>query len=268
MLSQTLLYSDRDFVRRSLASNVRLDGRELHESRELIMCKDIALFPTALQGVKIEVPDSKTSLMIGLNAEIFLVSDGKKAELKDLVELEVKSTISRTIGEDPEFAEIEAVASKFLLSRLDIEKLKISDNVHWKIFLDVLVVGDLYLCDLDYLFEGLTETLCTAEFPNVRVSFNSWSEEHVYETLEDSKALFNREDMLTVKVIGEIDSKIVLDMNNDELRSVDSFYVVSVNQKGDITCIEKLDGQAIDVNKLSMVLKKLTEFAKSLRKTA
>ena len=63
-------FEEKEFIVTCLNNKIRIDGRGLTDFRETQFQQETLLFPNALYGVKVVIPDSKNSLMIGLNAKI------------------------------------------------------------------------------------------------------------------------------------------------------------------------------------------------------
>lgn len=52
-----------------------MDGRGLADFREIEFLENELLFPNSLYGVKVNVPDSKNSILFGINANIVNISE-------------------------------------------------------------------------------------------------------------------------------------------------------------------------------------------------
>ena len=61
-------------------NKVRVDGRGLEEFREVEFKQEQLLFPNALYGVKVMIPDSKNSLLIALNTSIINLKEEMQNE--------------------------------------------------------------------------------------------------------------------------------------------------------------------------------------------
>jgi len=247
------------FFRESLRNNCRLDGRELCDIRPFIIEHNAMLFPNALYGLTLNVPDSRNSIMIGINANIVLTKD--TFLIDDYITLSVVPSNQRVIKESENtsvktvVSEIEDLLRKFILSRIDLTALSLHQNkLHWQIECTLFVVGQLQLNDLDYLFKGLKTGLLNCRFPKVNINYNQWTEEFSYEVTGESQLLLLNCKVPTVLIVGEIEGRVVLDMTREELETVDSYYIVAMDAEEGITDIEKLEGNAVTLNRLGSVV--------------
>ena len=261
------------FYKESLRKACRFDGRNLCDFRPLSLVEDSLLFPNALYGVRISIPDSKTCLMLAINADIVETKFSEEGTPVDdtYIEIELHSSASKYSRESAAAAqaatlrEIKDLIQKFVIRNIDVRRLKLyEDKLHWRVQCDIYIVGQLYLSDVDHIFKGLRACFANCRFPRVAVSFNSWSEEYSYEILGTDEQLFARDALPLVFVVGEIEGKVVMDLSREELRAVDSYYILALSSEGDIVDIEKLDGNPVAINKLGSIVSKLTGLAGSL----
>lgn len=263
-----MLTADRAFMRGMLAAGTRYDGRGLTDVRRATVSRDATLFPTAVEGLRLELPDSGAAVLVGLSAEVLALAEERAPAAAELVRLELKSTAAGQREPPAELAELTGLVERFLLERLPAERLRLAPRAHWRLFLDVLVVGALTLADLDWLFAALRLALLSARLPRVRVSFNAWREEFVYETMEESAAPFLAADLPVVRLVGELEGRLVLDLHADELRAVDAWFVVAVGAEGALRAVEKLDGRPRDPQRVAVVLARLEELGRALAQEA
>lgn len=247
------------FFRESLRNNCRVDGRELCDIRSFSVDHNSMLFPNALYGLTLKVPDSRNSIMIGLNANIVLKKETFSVD--DYINLSVIPSNQKLLKDSENnsakivISEIEDLLRKFILSRIDLSVLSLHDDkLHWQIDCALFVVGQLQLNDLDYLFKSLKLALLNCRFPKVNINYNNWTEEFSYEVSGESQLLLLNCKMPTVLVVGEIEGRVVLDMTRDEIEAVDSYYVVAMDLEEGITDIEKLDGNTVTLNRLGSVV--------------
>lgn len=67
---QFLNQNEKNFYRATFDTGLRVDGRSLTELREFKIQKDFLLYPNALYGVKITIPDSKNTILFAVNANV------------------------------------------------------------------------------------------------------------------------------------------------------------------------------------------------------
>lgn len=92
MYSQ-LSEGEKQFVKESLTNKVRIDGRTMSDFREVEIQHETMLFPNALYGVKVNIPDSKNSILIGLNASVVnlgAIQEEVVFEQEKLFKIEIK----------------------------------------------------------------------------------------------------------------------------------------------------------------------------------
>lgn len=259
------------FYRESLKRDCRCDGRDLCDVRPFSIEQGSLLFPNALYSASISIPDSKTSILIGINANI--VPKGENTDPEDYFKLEIELAHQRSARDDAErfsqttIAEIEDLLKKLFVSKLDFSVLLLFEGkLHWAIECSVFVIGDLQANDIDYVFKGLKTAVSNCRFPKVNVSFNNWTDEFSYEVTGEEVALFGQMNLPTALVIGEIEGRLVLDLTAQELQAVDSYYIVALDSKGTVTDIEKMDGSAVSINRLGNVISLLMNMRQLLIK--
>jgi exosome complex RNA-binding protein Rrp42 (RNase PH superfamily) len=229
------------------------------------------LFPNALYSASVVVPDSKTSIIIGINANI--VPKDEVFALDDYFQLEINSESTRNRKEAEmtlskmTTSEIQDLLKKLFVSRLNFSVLDLFDaKLHWAIQCHVFVIGELQISDLDYIFRAVREAVGHTKFPKVAVNFNTWSEEYNYEITGEDMTLFDQASLPLALVAGEIDGRVVLDLSAHEVLAVDSYYVVAIDAEKTITDIEKIDGNPVSVNKLGNFISLLMSMAQNLVK--
>jgi exosome complex RNA-binding protein Rrp42 (RNase PH superfamily) len=263
--------AEMSFYKESLRNDCRYDGRNLCDFRPVVFTENALLFPNALHGVKVSVPDSKSSLMIGINADIVETKMSDDGTPIDDVYIEIelhtsgsKNTRAADTEQSSTMKEIKDLIQKFIIKNINTDKLKLFENkLHWKIVCDIYLVGKLFLNDVDYIFKGIRACFSNCLFPKVHVNFNSWNEEYTYEIV-GNEVFFTKEAFPSVYVVGEIDGNVVLDLSKEELASVDSYYILALNHLGDIIDIEKLDGNPVSINKLGSIVSKLMQLSSHL----
>lgn len=273
------------FYKKTLELDKRYDGRNLCEFREYKIEKDTLIFPNALYGIKITIPNSQNKILIALNGDIKTTDPSNKEKIpnpekakkkisekkQNYLKLEIKTssvpeTPKKALKQENTLKEIEDLLKKFLLKNLNTSKLQITENVHWEIICDIFVIGDLYLNELDYIIKGIKKSLLNCKFPNLSVNYNNWNNEFSYDIIEGSSLLFDFKDIPFIFVVGEFKGKIVLDMSREEIESVNGYYVVGVDWQGRVRDVEKLDGNCVKVNMLGGFIGRLVGVAKELIK--
>ena len=253
-----------EFYKKTLELEKRYDGRNLCDFREYKIEKDTLIFPNALYGVKITIPNSKNEILIAINGDIKITKTPteKKNEEKPKIESNEKSFLTLEIKTSSEpnnelkrqkqqniLTEIEDLLKKFLLKNLNSSKLQISEKVNWEIICDIFVIGELTLNELDYIIKGIKECLLNCKFPNVSVNYNNWNDEYSYDIIKGFSILFEKNDIPYIFIIGEYKGKIVLDMSKEEMESVNGYYIVAIGSDGELKDLEKLDGNLVKVNR-------------------
>ena len=260
------------YYKESLRSECRYDGRNLCDFRLVAFTEDALLFPNALYGVRVSIPDSKSSLMIAINADIVETKlDDRGLPIEEsFIEIDLHTSGSKrqndaNVEQTATMKEMKDLIQKFIIKNINTQKLKLyEDKLHWRIACDIYLVGKLYLNDVDYIFKGIRACFSNCRFPKVLVNFNSWTEEYTYEIVSNDEVLFTKDLFPSVYVVGEIEGRVVLDLSKEELQAVDSYYILALNHLGDIIDIEKLDGNPIGINKLGSFVAKLTELSSHL----
>lgn len=256
-----------EYLKECLRNQVRYDGRGLCNIRESMISGDQTLFPNALHGVRVDIPDSKTSFLIGINGNIEVKPEDAILDKTDYVAIELKASTEsldyeERMRQENNIKEMKDILRKFIVDCINEQPLKLDgDKVYWSIVCDVFVVGLINLNDFDYLIKGIRKCFTQCMFPKVAVSYNNWNEEYSYEILNTSVQLFTEKDFPSVFLIGEFNGKVVLDMSKEELHAVDSYYIVTINSKGRLINFEKLDGKLVEINKLAVVIMRIIEIS-------
>ena len=268
-----------EFYKKTLELEKRYDGRNLCDFREYKIEKDTLIFPNALYGVKITIPNSKNEILIAINGDIKITKTPteKKNEEKPKIESNEKSFLTLEIKTSSEpnnelkrqkqqniLTEIEDLLKKFLLKNLNSSKLQISEKVNWEIICDIFVIGELTLNELDYIIKGIKECLLNCKFPNVSVNYNNWNDEYSYDIIKGFSILFEKNDIPYIFIIGEYKGKIVLDMSKEEMESVNGYYIVAIGSDGELKDLEKLDGNLVKVNRLGGFIGRVLMVTKDL----
>lgn len=258
------------YFKECLKNQIRYDGRGLCDVRESMIHSDQTLFPNALHGVRVDIPDSKSSFLIGINGSIEIKPQDTILEKTDFVSIELKASTEsleyeERVRQENNIKEMKDILRKFIIECINIEPLKLEgDVVYWNVICDIFVVGLINLNDFDYLIKGIRRCFTECRFPKISVSYNNWNEEYSYEILNNNVQLFMENDFPYVFLIGEYNGKIVLDMNREELHAVDSFYIVTVDCNGKLINFEKLDGKLVEINKLALVIRRIVEVSQLL----
>jgi len=116
---------------------------------------------------------------------------------------------------------------------------------------DVLSVGDVNLCDIDYLSYGIRAALDSCIVPEVKINFNSVSNEYNIEVLENTIQLFTPDKLPHTFTFGIAGKLFFFDMTYEEYMSMDTSFVGVVNSKGELLQLEKLDGAEIPITMIS-----------------
>ena len=258
------------YYRQCLRNGVRFDGRALSDTRESIMTKEEKLFPNALYGVKVDIPDSKTSFLIAINGDIEIGEGEEETDRNRLIEVEIKTSndtdnFRDKTAQTDKLNEIKACVREYLINFLNIDLFYLKEKkVYWKVVCDVFVVGSINLSDFDFLIKGIRTCFLNVRFPKVNVSYNQWSEEYTYEMLNEEISFFDEDSVPFACLIGETDGKVVVDMTKEELQAVDSYYIVVISDEGKLLNIEKFSGKSVGLTKLATVYSKIAELSSEL----
>ena len=255
------------YYREGLRNGVRFDGRALCDTRESIVIAEEKLFPNALYGVKVDIPDSKSSFLIAINGDIEISEGDEQTDRNRLIEVEIKTSTDSDSFRDKtaqadKLNEIKACVKEYLINFINVDQFYLKEKkVYWKLVCDVFVVGSINLSDFDFLIRGIRTCLLHVKFPKVNVSFNQWSEEYTYEMLNEEISFFSEDNLPFACLVGEINGKVVVDMTRQELYAVDSYYIAVISSEGNLLNVEKFDGKSVSLTKMATVYSKIADLS-------
>lgn len=142
---------------------------------------------------------------------------------------------------DTKITEIEDYLQEAISKHLEAKHLILVENkIAWKLMLDIQVVGDINLSDTDYLSYATRAALSSCQVPEVKINFNSLSNEYNVEILDGSEKLFTKEQIPHIFCFGIAGRLFYFDLMYEEYRSVDTAFLGVTNSKGEILQFEKL----------------------------
>ena len=130
--------------------------------------------------------------------------------------------------------------------------------------LDIVIVGDVNLCDIDYLSYAVRAALTSCIVPEVKINYNSLSNEYNVEVLDETTSLFKPEQIPHLFCFGVAGRVFLFDMNFEEYKSCDTSFLGVTNSKSEILQFEKIDGHGIGINLLTGAIDTARRNARSL----
>lgn len=282
-------------IRNCLENGLRLDGRSLTERRQFVLEESERLQTNSLFGCRIQNPETGNWIYFSLIGRIAREEpdiklqieypepvDNSRAARKRPKTVDGKlgcvfnsalqvshkrffdvgtDDFQKATGQDAKTSELKCFVESLLLSKLDLSRLSLdSYSCSWHLTLNVFSLSALALHDLDYLLFGLGHVLLSVQIPSVSVSLNALSKQFTFEVLSDTFCLFEKCDLPTIFLIGEVKGHLMVDLTSEELDVVDSLYVASFRKNGVLREIQKVDGKPVKmavVNRVFSMTRKL-----------
>lgn len=280
-------------IKSCLESGLRLDGRSLTERRNFLLQESERLQTNSLYGCRIQNPETGNWIYFSLTGRIEREEpeiklqieypesvDGQKSkkrvnrrdtQIAKIFNFSMNPQAKRffdisgdqieSSAQDAQSSELKSLIEALLLSKLDLSSLKLdSYSCSWHLTLNIFSLSPLALHDLDYLLFGLSHLLISVKMPLLSVSFNALSKQFTFEVLSDTFSLFEKKDLPTIFLIGEVQGNLLVDLTSEELQVVDSLYVASFRKNGVLREIQKVDGKPVQmgiVNRVLLMTRKL-----------
>ena len=106
--------------------------------------------------------------------------------------------------------------------------------------LDVVLVADLDYNELDLVSYAVRSALKNCTLPDLKINFNSVSNEYSVEILDETKKTFEGINIPHIFLMGVVNGNYYFDMTFGEYKSLDSCFLAVVSSKGKILEFEKL----------------------------
>ena len=253
-------------IQDSISMGLRLDGRSCGEFRDYSISQGSFLFPQALYGLQLHVPNSSCKISIGVNAEIKEKLENQSKSSEEYLKIQLKTAgIQETNSLLDQVTELEALLSSHIASNIDCKVLDLYDGkLYWMVLCDLYIIGEVSLSIFNYLYRAVKEALINCRFPSLTISYNNWNEKYSYEVEALDKKLFQPSCFPFVYMIGEFGGNLIFDFTEEELKAMNTIYICVANKSNNAISLEKLDGKPISVNKLGVLLKKLIDQLPSL----
>jgi exosome complex RNA-binding protein Rrp42 (RNase PH superfamily) len=132
---------------------------------------------------------------------------------------------------------VQQIVDKYVPSKC---LMLVEGKIAWKLMLDILIVGDLDYCELDLVSYAMRNSLSNCTLPEIKINFNSVTNDYNIEVMDESKKMFQAEELPHIFTVGKVGNNYFFDMEYKEFKALDTCFLGVTDNSGNILEFEKL----------------------------